>query len=164
MRLSVVLLLFLNSSIAFSQHTITLAKGESSPSAKLSDISWIQGHWTGEAFGGITEEIWSPPAGDSMMFVFRLIVDDKIKFYEAGHIQQTDGTLILRLKHFHGDFKGWEEKDDTVDFKLVRIDAGRAYFDNFTFEKVSEKEMNIYVVIGDKDGKTNEVKFNYKKL
>jgi len=35
------------------------------------------------------------------------------------------------------------------------------YFDDFTFEKVSENEINVYVVISEK-GKTEEVKFNYK--
>jgi len=143
--------------------TLQLSDNATSPKATLDDVGWIQGHWKGEAFGGITEEIWSPPMGDSMMFVFRLINDNRVQFYEVGGIRQVDETLLMQLKHFHGDFKGWEEKDNTIDFKLVKIEDSKVYFEGLTFEKISENEMNVYVVIDEKEGKIQEVKFNYKK-
>jgi len=144
-------------------NTIQLSENATSPNASLNDVSWIQGHWKGEAFGGITEEIWSPPLGDSMMFVFRLISDNKVQFYEVGGIRQVDETLLMQLKHFHGDFKGWEEKDKTVDFKLVKIEDNNVYFEGLTFEKISDNEMNVYVVIEEKEGEHQELKFNYKR-
>jgi hypothetical protein len=146
-----------------AQNTIALEANLPSPRATLEDVSWIAGHWMGEAFGGITEEIWSPPLGGSMMFVFKLVSDGKVQFYEIGHILEVDETLLLQLKHFHGNLKGWEEKGDTVDFRLVKIDGDRIYFDQFTLEKISGEEMNIYVVIGENKKAGKEVKFNYKK-
>ena len=146
-----------------NSNTLQFTENATSPNATLKDVSWIQGHWKGEAFGGITEEIWSPPLGDSMMFVFKLVVDNKVAFYEAGVIRQVDKTLFLQFKHFHGDFKGWEEKDKTVDFKLVKIEDDKVYFEGFTFEKISDNEINLYVVIEQKEGKKEEIKFNYKK-
>ena len=143
--------------------TLQLSENTTSPEASLNDVSWIRGHWKGEAFGGITEEIWSPPLGDSMMFVFRLISDNKVQFYEIGGIRQVDETLLMQLKHFHGDFKGWEEKDKTLDFKLVKIEDDNVYFEGLTFEKISDNEMNVYVVIEEKKGKHQEMKFNYKR-
>ena len=162
MKLTLLLLLLFYMP-SFGQNTISFMDGDSSPKANLSEVSWIAGHWKGEAFGGITEEIWSPPLGDSMMFVFKLVVDDKVAFYEIGHIRQEGETLILRLKHFNGNLTGWEEKDKTVDFKLVKLEDDRAYFDDFTFEKINASEMNMYVVIAHENGSNEEVKFNYKK-
>ncbi|MBL7560618.1 hypothetical protein JAO71_12490 [Olleya sp. YSTF-M6] len=148
---------------SFAQsNTIKFDETISSPKANLSQVSWIQGHWKGEAFGGITEEIWSPPLGDSMMFSFKLVSNGKVVFYELGGIREVDNTLIFQLKHFGNDFKGWEEKDETVDAKLVKIEDNRVYFDQFTFEKISDSEINIYVVVED-NGNTEEIKFNYKK-
>ena len=141
-------------------NTLQLTEGFTSPEANLEDVSWIQGHWKGNAFGGITEEIWSPPLGDSMMFSFKLVTENKVAFYELGGIRQIDSTLIFQLKHFGNDFKGWEEKDETIDAKLVKIEGNRVYFEGFTFEKTNENEMTIYVLIEDK-GKREEVKFNY---
>ncbi len=61
-------------------NTLQFTENTTSPQAALDDVSWIQGHWKGKAFGGITEEIWSPPLGDSMMFVFKLVIDTKVVF------------------------------------------------------------------------------------
>ncbi|MDX5583869.1 MAG: DUF6265 family protein [Aureibaculum sp.] len=166
--LKILLFIFITiiSLTGFSQQpatkTLQLSENATSPKATLAEVEWIQGHWKGEAFGGITEEIWSPPLGDSMMFVFRLINDNKVQFYEVGGIRQVNETLLMQLKHFHGDFKGWEEKDKTIDFKLVKIEDDKVYFEGLTFEKISDNEMNVYVVIDEKEGKIQEVKFNYK--
>lgn len=160
---NVICLVFLLSFTVKGQNTLSWKEIGSAPKATLADVAWIAGHWIGEAFGGTTEEIWSPPLGNSMMFMFRLITEGKVQFYEIGHIQQVDETLVLQLKHFHGNLEGWEEKDEAVGFKLVKLEGNRIYFDDFTFERISENEINIYIVIMDEGGKSEEVKFNYKK-
>jgi len=147
----------------YGQNTLQFTKDTISPKTKLAEVSWIQGHSKGEAFGGVTEEIWSPLLGDSMMFSFKLVVDGNVAFYEFGGIRQIGETLLLEFKHFYGDFKGWEEKNKTITFKFVKIENNKAYFEGFTFEKISDNEINLYVVLEDKDGKGKEVKFNYKK-
>ena len=144
-------------------NTLSLTDSVSSPKASFKDISWIQGHWRGKAFGGITEEVWSPPLGGSMMCMFKLVVNNKVSFYELVTLTEENNTLMLRLKHFHGNLKGWEEKDKTIDFRLVKVTENKVYFDKFTFERVSETEMNIYVVISNK-GKEDEIKFTYQKV
>ena len=154
--------LFLSLSIK-AQNTTTLPENTKSPNATLSDISWMQGNWSGEAFGGITEEIWGPPSGGSMIFSFKLVADGKVSFYELGHIRELNKTLVYELKHFNADLKGWEEKDDVQSFKLVKVEANRVYFEGFTFEKVSDNEINIYAQIGNEDGSAQEVIFNFKK-
>ena len=64
---------------SFGQNTLKLGDNKS-PKATLADIAWLSGHWRGEAFGGITEEIWSPPLGDSMMGSFKLVSEGKNQF------------------------------------------------------------------------------------
>lgn len=146
-----------------SEHILKLDSLSTSPKAKISDVAWISGTWKGEAFGGITEEIWSEPMGDSMMASFKLVADGKVQFYEIEIIRELKESLILQLKHFNGDLKGWETKDETVDFPLVKITKNNTYFDGMTFEKISDTEMNVYVLMHEKDGTTNEIKFNYKR-
>jgi len=141
-------------------NTLELSLDEPSPVATLDEVSWIEGYWTGEAMGGQTEEIWSRPMGGSMMGSFKLVYEDEIQFYEIMTISEVDQSLIMRLKHFHADLKGWEEKNQTVDFKLVKITPNRVFFDGLTFEKISETEINVYVIFED-EGKRTEGKFNY---
>jgi len=129
---------------------------------KLENIAWISGTWHGEAFGGITEEIWSEPSGGSMMATFKLINDGKVTFYEIEIIREVENSLILQLKHFGADLKGWETKDETVDFPLKEITPNKVVFEGMTFEKVGDYEMNIYVDI-EENGNVETVTFNYKK-
>ncbi|WP_347925267.1 DUF6265 family protein [Pontimicrobium sp. SW4] len=135
---------------------------ENSLEPKLKNIAWISGTWHGEAFGGITEEIWSKPSGGSMMASFKLINDGKVTFYEIEIIREVENSLILQLKHFGSDLKGWETKDETVDFPLIEITPNKVVFEGMTFEKVNNNEMNVYVDIKE-NGTIETVKFNYKK-
>ncbi len=145
------------------QNTLQLKEGEDSPNANLEIISFVEGHWKGQAFGGDTEEIWSPPSGNSMMFVFRHLVDGEVTFYEIGHIRAIENTLIFELRHFDTDLHAWEEKNEVQQFKFIKAEDNRVYFNGFTFEKVSTDEINIYGLIGNEDGSNNEVVFNYKR-
>ncbi len=153
----------LNAQTQVTENIFSLDSLTSSPKAKISDVSWISGTWKGEAFGGITEEIWSDPLGDSMMASFKLVADGKVQFYEIEIIREVKESLILQLKHFSGELKGWETKDETVDFALVKITENNIHFDGMTFEKISDRQMNVYVLMLEKNGTKKEVKFNYKK-
>lgn len=141
----------------------TPAQSNTTLEPKLENITWISGNWKGEAFEGITEENWSEPSGGSMMATFKLINNDKVSFYEIEIIREVENTLILQLKHFNNDLKGWETKDETVDFHLKEITPNKVIFEGMTFEKIGDNEMNIYVDIQQKDGSVETVKFNYKK-
>ncbi|RDY60096.1 DUF6265 family protein [Flagellimonas nanhaiensis] len=161
MRILVLLTLF-GFSLGNAQNTHQLKEGQQSPKATLDDVQWITGHWRGEALGGIAEEIWSPPMGESMMFSFRLVNEDKVSFYEIGHIIQVDSTLLMQLKHFNGNLKGWETKDETVDFKLVKLEKDKVFFEGLTMEKVNQNEMRVYVLIEESEN-PQELVFNYKR-
>lgn len=144
------------------ENTLRFSDTQSPPIADLNAISWIQGYWRGEAFGGFTEEVWTPPLGGSMMCAFKLVVGNEIKFYELVTIVEANETLILRLKHFNSDLKGWEKQDQVQEFRLVKVSDQKVYFDGFTFERLGENRLNVYVVINEK-GVETEAKFSYTK-
>jgi len=130
---------------------------------KIENCAWIAGNWKGEAFGGLTEENWSEPSAGSMMATFKLINDENVSFYEIEIIREVENTLILQLKHFDNDLKGWETKNETVDFPLKEITENRVVFEGMIFEKVSDTEMNVHVDLEDEEGEVQIVTFNYKK-
>jgi uncharacterized protein DUF6265 len=144
-------------------NTMTFDDGIDSPKADLSATSWIAGHWRGEAFGGITEEVWTSPLGGSMMGSFKLVVDGRVNFYEIITLSEVNNTIVLKLKHFNADLTGWEEKGETVDFKLVKVTPNKVFFNDFTFERISENEINMYVII-ESDGKKSAIRFNYLRV
>jgi hypothetical protein len=144
------------------ENTLEYDEAAGSPKADLGAVAWIAGQWRGEALGGVVEENWSRPFGSSMMAAFKLTVNGQVRFYELETIVEQDDTLLLRLKHFAADLHGWEARDETVDFRLVKVTGDKVWFDGMTFEKVSDDEMNVYVVIG-KPGEEKETKFSYRR-
>lgn len=154
------LLFLLFTTFCLAQNTLHYNDEKGSEKGSLKDIAWLEGNWTGEAFGGIYEENWSKPSAGSMMFNFKLVVEGKVVFYEIGHIVEKEGTLLYQIKHFDANLKGWEEKDKSEDFRFIKKEGNRMYFDNFTFEHVSENEVKLYAYFEDSK---EEVIFNFKK-
>jgi hypothetical protein len=163
MRLILVVLAV--SAFAQSPQTANTLKldGAAPGKATLKDMAWLAGHWRGDGMGGLAEEVWSQPAGGAMMGMFRLLRDGKVSFYELITIAETDGSLTMRLKHFHPDMKGWEQKDDVREFRLVRADEKGAWFEGMTLLRDGPDRMTAIVAIRSKDGSLSEGKLVYQR-
>lgn len=145
-----------------SNNIKTLAQGQASPKAQIESIGWIAGSWEGEIWDGRFEEIWSEPSAGSMMASFKYMEGDNVGFYEIITIMEENESLILKLKHFSADLTGWEKEDETVDFKLADIQADAVYFNGYTFKRVSDNEMHVFVFV-DNDGKSQEIQFTFNR-
>ena len=97
------------------------------------------------------------------MGAFRLVNNDSVQFYEFQIIQEIDGSLVVKVKHFHDDLTAWEEKDEYVSFPLVKIQENRAYFEKLTYERQNADHLNIYLAMKTKTG-YREVIFNFKRI
>jgi hypothetical protein len=134
------------------------------PAATLSAMEWLAGRWVGSALGGDVEEVWSAPQGGAMMGMYRLVRDGKPVFYELLTLVEHEGSLLLRLKHFHADLRGWEEKDDTVDFSLVALEDGAVHFEGMSFHPRGDS-LTVHLAIGDRGGGTvREETFTYRRV
>jgi hypothetical protein len=126
-------------------------------------VAWLAGHWVGPALGGEAEEIWSPPKAGSMMGMYRLVRGDKVIFYELLTLAQEGGSLVLRLKHFNPDLTGWEEKQKTVDFRLVGLGEGVVQFEGMSLHREGDGKLTVYLAIEGKDGAQREEVFRYAR-
>ena len=133
------------------------------PRAGIRDVAWIAGAWYGEALGGQAEETWSAPSAGTMMGMYRLVKEERVIFYELLTIVEEAGSLILRLKHFDPELGGWEEKDQALQFPLVKIGSDEVYFDGLTFRRAGET-LHVFVAQHAKDGTTGELAFRYTRL
>ena len=148
---------------AMTANTLRLSPDQKSPPATIADMEWYAGRWTGSGLGGLNEEIWSPPRDGTMMGMYRMIKDGKPVFYELLLITEENGSLAIKLKHFHPDLRGWEERDASVRFPLVAKRDGRIYFDGMTFERIGADRVKVYLAIEHKDGKVREETFEYSR-
>ena len=166
--LALLLALSLMGSIGMAQqksteHTLKLGEEGHSAPASIKDVAWLAGNWKGEGLGGIVEESWSPALGGTMMGMFRLVNDDKVNFYELMVLEESEGSLVLRVKHFSSEFEAWEEKEESLSFPLVRVGDKQAFFSNLTIQRVDEETLHTYLVMRSRDGKVSEKLLRFKK-
>lgn len=146
-----------------TERTVSLESGKPRPTAALADASWLEGHWTAQALGGACEEIWTGARGGAMLGMFRLIVKEKPVFYEIFTLTEEAGSLMLRLKHFHANLSGWEDKDKTVDFPLAANAAGTLQFDGLTYQRTGKDALTTYLAIK-RGGNIHEETFRFARL
>lgn len=130
-----------------TEHTYGLEEDEARPAATLDDASWLAGSWIGTGFGQRIEEVWTPPSAGSMVGLFKVIGEDGVSFYEIMLITVEDGTLSLKVKHFSPDFHAWEDKEDFVNFKLVKIEEDALHFGGLSFYRRSDDRIDGYIVM-----------------
>lgn len=123
----------------------------------LEQMSWLVGRWVGEGFGGICEEVWGPALAGAMFGMFRLVIDDKVKFYELQTISSDSTGTALRVKHFDANLVGWEEKDDCPLAPLTALEPNKIEFDGITYQLISPDSLKISVTMKSADGTTRQV-------
>ena len=123
--------------------------------------AWLTGRWVGSGLGGTSEEIWSPAADGRMMGMFRQFSDGKTQFYEFEVLEESNQSLVMRIKHFSPNLEGWEEKSESRDFPLLRSSKGKLEFEGLTYELVGPDQLNVTVDIHQDDGSTIQGHFEF---
>jgi hypothetical protein len=140
---------------------------------KLSQLSWIVGHWEGTSKGSQVETHWGAPLGDSMLGVFRASQDGKAKFYEILVLEQETAGPVLTLKHFGRKLVGWEGEPAPLSYPLVSLSDTEAVFANpsaggsgegarrIVYQKTGDNGLSV-LLEGYREGKilTNEFRFS----
>lgn len=69
------------------------------PTPTLQSLDWLAGTWVRVEPDGRAEEVWSVPAGDSILGMFRLQKQGVTRFVELQTIQVEAGAWVLRIRH-----------------------------------------------------------------
>ncbi len=127
-------------------------------SVTIDDLAWLAGHWEGEAFGSVCEEIWSRPSASTMVGTFKLFNDDKVIFYEIMILSVDSTGPHVTLKHFNPDLTGWEEKNDVVTFPFKNYSDNFLELEGISYHRFAVDSLLITVGTHMKDGTITEEK------
>ncbi len=124
--------------------------------AEIAELSWITGHWAGEAFGGRIEENWLEPTSESLSGQFRLVNGGVATMYELLLIEKDgDGEIYYRFKHIS---PGWQPREaERLEYRLTELDGHKATFRStaaepqpgapwwFTYESPTEDHLVVSI-------------------
>jgi hypothetical protein len=113
------------------------ASPAAAPSVGLAAAAFMQGHWIGTQDGALSEEIWTAPAGDSMLGMWRLVAGGRARVTELLAISEDpESGLVLRLRHFDGALVAREEKDAPLVLRLRAAAEGELSFEGRSGEEM----------------------------
>ena len=69
----------------------------------LEAFTWLAGHWVGDENGSISEETWTPPSGNSMIGMWRLVANGNARLFEFCTMTARADEIALTLRHFKPD-------------------------------------------------------------
>ncbi|GJM34347.1 MAG: hypothetical protein DHS20C18_33480 [Saprospiraceae bacterium] len=147
---------------ALTEHTLALDRPENVAKANVQDFNWMAGRWEGQGFGGTVEENWNPPVGSTMLGSFRLVTEGEPSFYELLVLMPEGESVVYKVKHFNPDLTGWEEKEKSVAFPLVKLSQDTAWFNGLTVIRDGDL-CTHYLAMKGKDGTHKEAKLEYRR-
>ena len=100
--------------------------------------------------------------GSSMLGMFRFVKDGKVVFYELMTIAEENKSLVLKIKHFNPDLSGWEEKNISQNFPLVRMTPTEAFFAGQTYRKLQDGSLQLFVAMKQRTGEVIEEEFLFR--
>lgn len=135
--------------------------------ATVKDLSWFEGNWSAEVWGGTFEEYWTSSKAGSLLGVGRHFEGEKTGFMEFLSIEpDKDGTLVMYIT------MGSPSRDTrtTTPFKLTSLKGKVAVFENPANDFPSKitysmKGANLFCKIeGMENGKASSQDFDFKAI
>ncbi len=105
------------------------AQSAPAATARLSDLSWLEGRWRGEWGPRVAEQVWMAPKGGVMTGVFSVVETDKTLVIELFSLEQKAAGIDFYLRHFTPELAPWEKDKPTV-LKLANSDGKQFVFEN----------------------------------
>ena len=141
-----------------------LAEEKAAPAPPtLSDLAWLAGDWRASDSEMVSQEVWTAPAGDCMVGMWRLVLEGKLKLSEHMQIIQEPTGPQMHLRHFERSGEGWEERLKPLVLPLSKVGDGEAVFDSpatargplrITYKRQADGSLVVSVAHGDESAST----------
>jgi len=129
--------------------------------ATVEDLSWLSGCWQGRQGAATIEEMWSKPAGTTMLGVGRTVSNNRTVSFEFMQFREQDGILA---------FLPQPQGGAQVRFPLKESTPARMTFENlnhdFPQRVIYERKANLLLasVEGTEKGKFSRQEFVMRKV
>ncbi|HTR67792.1 MAG TPA: DUF6265 family protein [Terriglobales bacterium] len=132
--------------------------------AKVSDLAFLSGHWSGEVDGSKIEQECSTTDPSVMVCMFRLMSEKGTQMLEFYTLRDTPSGVEERIRFFSPDLQE-EPGDKGVTLKLASVSAEKAVFENptgtypkrTTILRKGNDEFNSHIELVDAQGKESTI-------
>lgn len=109
------------------------------------------------------EEVWSPPVGQQMVGHFGLERNGVPALYELMLLDEFEGGLRMRVKHFNPTFVGWEEKGAWYTFGFRSRAPGVLVLEGMELRRAGPDGLTIRLSIRTANGTIESETLNFRR-
>jgi len=141
--------------------TVFASAQKTTKTATLDDLAWLAGCWEGRQGEAVVEEIWSKPAGGSMLGLSRTVKGNKTISFEFMQFRVENGGLV---------FLPQPQGGTRVSFPVKDSFAGKFTFENlqhdFPQRIIYERKgaLLLAAIEGTLKGNTEREEFQMRKV
>ena len=129
-----------------------IASASVSAQVKISDLSWMKGHWGGAVGNTYLEETWTHPRSGTMTAAVRMTAGETTVMNELIIIAEENDTLVLRLRQFDTLF---EPRTGVEVMEMVSMTENSVHFkaikegglQTITYTRPTESKFKIEVLL-----------------
>jgi hypothetical protein len=133
------------------------------PKAGVEALDWLAGAWAFERNGRTTTEQWMAPAGGTMLGMSRTVANGRTLEHEFILLREDANRDVFYVAKPSGQAE--------AAFKLVRVSAGRAEFENprhdfpqkITYALTADGVL-LATIEGTRNGQARRVEFPYRRV
>ena len=129
--------------------TISVAAPPTATKPRVADLAWLAGTWRTTEGDKVSEEIWTEPAGGTMIGMFRQT--GKKPLFEFLLIEDDEQGVTKRFKHYLSGFAEVEKEPLTL--KVTEVTKNKVVFHATTEGKLKS-------IVYEREGDRMNVKVN----
>ncbi|HSS18703.1 MAG TPA: DUF6265 family protein [Pyrinomonadaceae bacterium] len=130
-------------------------------SVSLDNLGWLSGCWEGRQGEAVIEEMWSRPAGGSMLGLSRTVKGDKTISYEFMQFRVENGSLVFLPQPQGGTRVSFPVKDSFGE-KFTFENLQHDFPQRIIYEK--KGQLLLAAIEGTVKGNTEREEFQMRKV
>ena len=127
----------------------------------IDHLAWLQGRWQHVRHDRITDEVWLPPIGNSMMGVGRVVKGDSVVDYEVVFIREH-GSRFAYEAHPSGQETATFLSTVATDMSIVFEYLAHDFPQRIGYQRCGDDSVYAWVE-GPSGGKTKRNEFPYRR-
>ena len=153
------LVLCVSCSVGANAQAVLKTDPEASPfPAQLNVLDGLAGQWMGDSVNGPMEAVFSEARFGQIIGHITYWNDKGFRLIELCSYAERDGSIVYKVKHFNPAFEAREEKEVSVERRLLDYKDGMAYFEDMSVALDGDK-LTIYF-----DLRGNALQANYRRV
>ncbi len=128
----------------------------------VEDLDWLAGHWQGEYYGGIVDEIYTKPRNGTLAGMYRWTKDGQGATYAIMAYTNVGETVVFQMTELNADLTPVKGSGESFG-QLLEMSEDKAVFEGMTVERNGPGDLTVTLTLEGESGAPVTHTMRYKR-